>query len=67
MKLSDQRMVTRGFVAKHITKSHGDGHSLDGCMICVAWYWARELREIDDEAVKIAMEGLKPLIEVIDG
>lgn len=65
LRMNDQEALTRAFVAEHIRSAHR-AHPTDmaGCMICAAWRWARELRLLDDSAVKEAVEKVPAIIDV---
>lgn len=63
--MNDQHSVTRSFVADHLKTAHRE-HRSDalGCMICSAWTWARETRQLDDAAIRSMLENVAPVLDV---
>ena len=63
--MNDQQTLTRSFIAEHLKTAHR-AHPSDslGCMICAAWTWARELRQLDDAAMRNVIEAIPPVLDV---
>ena len=63
--MNDQQALTRSFIAEHLKTAHRE-HPSDalGCMICSAWRWARELRQLDDAAIRSVMDSITPVLDV---
>jgi len=62
---NDQQAKTRSYVAEHLKFAHrSQPNDATGCMICEAWSWARETKNLDVEASRRMLESIAPDIAI---